>query len=358
MDLDQLTELLAEAITAEEEARYADALQAYSAAVAFDDGATPGSDEVAHERRNLFVAWLRFGSLLHQTGEIEAARTGAQRALEYAPLRPRAHALLGLCWMEAGDLARAEVSFRRSLELVPKAFLWVQLYVVLQALPGREDDAVDCLDAALEVDPESADAHFHLGCQRAKRNEYLPAIRHFQRALVSDPEHVGVHAELGWAIYSRERERDPGEPPNREAWRQAEAWLRKAVALDPGYGWARVYLASFLWGTGRVRDANVQFKAAVRVWPEESTAHWCYGDFLATVGFSESTAERYLRQAVQIDPGDPQAQFHLGKHLLLWSRRREARVALERASAAGHAGAEALLVELDRGEAGSESSAG
>jgi len=75
-------------------------------------------------------------------------------------------------------------------------------------------------------------------------------------------------------------------------------------------------------------------------------SHWLYGDFLACERDDSTTAEWYLRKAVELEPRNEFANYFLGKHLLYWDRKEEAEKFLTHSARAGHAKARKLLQEF------------
>ena len=57
-------------------------------------------------------------------------------------------------------------------------------------------------------------------------------------------------------------------------------------------------------------------------------------------------AEKYLRKAVEIAPRDRAANYYLGKHLLHWDRKKEARTFLSKAARLGDSRARKLLSDV------------
>jgi Tfp pilus assembly protein PilF len=85
----------------------------------------------------------------------------------------------------------------------------------------------------------------------------------------------------------------------------------------------------------------------MELWPHNSLPYWCYGDFLAYESEDISTAEGYLREAIQIDPKDELNNYHLGKHLVQWGRPDEAKKYLRKAARLGHSKARERLRDLE-----------
>jgi tetratricopeptide (TPR) repeat protein len=147
-----------------------------------------------------------------------------------------------------------------------------------------------------------------------------------------------AYAELGQLLSSGRRN---------DRTRESVRLLTKAVRYDPNDGWPRAYLANGLWALRRLKAAEEHYRKLLELWPDNALSHWCYGDFLAYQGTDISLAEKYLRRAVEIEPECELANYHLGKHLQMWGRTKEARIFLRRAARLGHDKAKEQLRELE-----------
>ena len=87
-------------------------------------------------------------------------------------------------------------------------------------------------------------------------------------------------------------------------------------------------------------------RKVIELWPNNSLSYTCYGDFLAYVGKDISTAEWYLRKAIEIDPSDAMTNYNLGNRLAIWGRDKEAKRFLKKAARQGHFRAQERLREL------------
>ena len=119
--------------------------------------------------------------------------------------------------------------------------------------------------------------------------------------------------------------------------------MKRAVDHNPDDGWSRAYLANGLWKLRKLKAAEEQYRSLIDLWPTDALPYWCYGDFLACERNDNSTAESYLRRALEIDPKGQFTNYYLGKHLLHWDREEEAKRFLKNAARLGHAKARALL---------------
>ncbi len=146
----------------------------------------------------------------------------------------------------------------------------------------------------------------------------LAALDFFQQAVAQSPDyaraHAGVadaYAVLGFYDYL---------PPS-EAFPKAEAAARRAVALDATLAAPRATLGYVeLYHHWDLAGAEDEFRRAIALGPNYSTAHQWYANLLTAAGrFPE--AEREMRRAAEIDPLSLIANaavgwvlYHAGEH--------------------------------------------
>src|ERR1019366_3365094 len=127
----------------------------------------------------------------------------------------------------------------------------------LVEVPGRLQEAIGHLQAAVRINPDSASSHSDLGNALSKLPGRLPdAIAEYRAALRINPDFPIPHSNLGSALT-----RIPGSLP--EAITECQA----AVRLDPDFVDAHDHLGSALSKAGRLPEAVAQFEAALRLDP-------------------------------------------------------------------------------------------
>jgi hypothetical protein len=84
---------------------------------------------------------------------------------------------------------------------------------------------------------------------------------------------------------------------------EAEASLRRAVALDPAFDEPHYFLGVLFRMHNRLADAATEFGAAVRNNPDNARAHGSLGIVLLGQGQNDE-AESHLRTALRLDPQD------------------------------------------------------
>lgn len=119
-------------------------------------------------------------------------------AIQRDPTNPALHNLLGLTYLEMGNLPAAKVTWLSMVARgVKKAAVWNNLGVVAY-LEGKETAAMDYFAEATEVEP-SKEASTNLGFVSLKYRNGFEAKKHFEKAMAQDDEDVTAKAGLAVA---------------------------------------------------------------------------------------------------------------------------------------------------------------
>jgi Tfp pilus assembly protein PilF len=111
--------------------------------------------------------------------------------------------------------------------------------------------------------------------------------------------------------------------------REAEAEYREALRLKPDYPIAHNDLGTVLAEQGRPREAEAEFREAVRLKPDYPRAHYNLGNALRDQGRPKE-AEAAFREAIRLQPDYPEAHCNPGHTLRQQGRFAEALVCLKR----------------------------
>lgn len=263
----------------------------------------------------------------------DAIRVGRQLTKRWPRLHP-GYCLIAQSYDELGRWKMAERFYRQALALKQQPEIWVLLSSALGHL-GKNDEAEECLRQALKIDPDYEEAHYNLGYIYRQKRKFAPAEKHLKRAIEIDPKYALAYAELGQLLAGQKERKE-----------EAVSLLKKAVAYRADDQWSRAYLANALWSLRKLKAAEGQYRRLLELWPDNPLPSWSYGDFLACESKNTSTAEKYLRKAVKIAPRDRAANYYLGKHLLHWDRKKEARTFLSKAARLGDSRARKLLSDV------------
>lgn len=223
-------------------------------------------------------AYLLLGRLYFYAEMDSKAMSALSTALEYDASLSDAHFYTGLVHKYAGDLDRAERSFRNATESGnPDAAYFVELGIILEA---KEDtsSALDAYKRALEIESSNFDANFRSANIHATNGANQEAEGHYLAALRQNPNNVECNYNLG-QLYQ-----------NTEQNRLAVEYFSKVIELDP-IDWrtlTKIVQASQALSDVDARDAAVD--SIYEIW-REGTSH-----DLQKQGF-------YVREQVQIESG-------------------------------------------------------
>jgi predicted O-linked N-acetylglucosamine transferase (SPINDLY family) len=165
---------------------WADAEQAFAAALALDPGLAEGHGNLA--------------DLLYRRDDLAAAADHYRRALALAPDLAAAHNNYAILLAVEGHYRSAIEHFRQAVALAPDYLDgWVNLGETLAAC-GRLDEAQATLEAVLKRAPDRAAAHAALGDVRYKQARPAAATACYRRALMSAPGDAKAHDGLGASL--------------------------------------------------------------------------------------------------------------------------------------------------------------
>ncbi len=115
---------------------------------------------------------------------------------------------------------------------------------------GRPEEARAPYLQALKEDPKRADAELRLAILDDLRGDQAGADRHFDRALTLKPKDPEILCDRGYSFYLRRR------------WPDAEASLKRALAVDPAHPRSHTNLGLVLARRGEGPAALAEFARA------------------------------------------------------------------------------------------------
>ncbi len=183
---------------------------------------------------------------------------------------------------------------------------------------------------------EAARVHVELGQRYLQQGKLEMAMEKLQKALQINPNYTDAHTVIG-LMYER-----IGDPKN------AEDHYRRAVELQPKAGATNNNYGQILCSAGKLDEADKYFQRAV------ADPFYKYADVaLANAGVCLlngkrlDKAEANFRRAVEINPNNALALYHLANALYLKNEYFKARAFIQRFEALGQESAESLLLGHD-----------
>jgi len=295
------------------------------------DSFEPAIQEQLHQRRAELDAVLARGGaerlelmqLVGAMGELyflyqlfEPSQVCFRNAQQLAPRDFRWPYFLGVLLSRQGDLEaaieRLEVAADLRPQSVPARIRLGRLFFEVSNLERAGEE----FQKALDFDPGAAAAHHGLGRVARQRGDTQSAIGHYKRALELQPTATSIHRQLGIAYrdsgdlekaryHVRLNEHDPV--------RFADPLVFSLAGMVEG---ARIFIrmGSDLLEGGDLEGAIAAFREAVARDPEEELAQYNLGVSLVESG-APGAALEHLQRAVELDPEFRDAQFNLGKLL-------------------------------------------
>ncbi len=241
-------------------------------------------------------AWARYrlAQVLAALDDPEGAIGNYRRAIELYGDFGAAHYALALASRDRGDTSLAQAHMTR-YRTHP------------EQTPPYEDPLLESLDA-LDI---SARAQVRRAGQLEHAGQVMEALLALQRAVQVEPQSVEAHSQL---IRLYHRLNDAG---------RAEQHYRAVTAIEPNAVMANLEYGTLLAEQGRFADAATAFEKVLTADPDHSDAHTLLGQAREELQQPEE-AERQYRLALDSDPNNRRAALLLGHLLMLAGRQAEA----------------------------------
>ena len=209
-------------------------------------------------------------------------------------------ALGSLAWSHEGMFQDEETLYRETLARNPGAWLaHYNLGVLLEAVPGRRNDAIAEYEATLRLKPDHAKAHYNLGLVLDDvPGRKADAIAQYREAIRLQPNYVEARNNLG---------EDYARLPGRMG--EAIAEYREAIRLQPDFATAHNNLGNaFLQLPGHLDDAIAQYRETLRLQPDLAATHCNLAIALLQRPSGLAEATRELEATLRLQPGNALAR--------------------------------------------------
>jgi tetratricopeptide (TPR) repeat protein len=198
---------------------------------------------------------------------------------------------------------------------------------------GRNEEALDFYDKALEINPNIADAYSNKGNSLSKLGRYDEAIASYDKALGINPRYAHAYNGKGVSLSNLGREKE------------AIASYDKALEINPDYADAYSNKGNSLSKLGREKEALVEYDKALVINPNIAEAYSNKGVSLSNLGREKEAIASYDK-ALAITPKDVNTLVNKGESLSNFGRHEEARRCYDKALEIEPKYVDTLLEEL------------
>lgn len=253
-----------------------------------------------------YVAWFDLGFAENALGKTGDSIAAYRKSVAAKPDVFESNLNLGIQLAKAGQ-PEAEQFLRAATTLTPtshvaegRARAWLSLAHVLQST--KPDEAIAAYREAAALQPNDPESHVAAGMLLEGEGKFSDAETEYKQALALDPS---SDALTGLAnIYMRGR-RFP----------EAEEYLQKIVAAQPGNAAAHVQLGRVLAAQGKNDAAAAELQAGAKLVPADASVQRDLAELYATLGKNDQ-AEAEYRQLLANTPSDPELHRGLGQSLM------------------------------------------
>lgn len=187
---------------------------------------------------------------------------------------------------------------------------------------GNYSAALGDLEAAVQMEPDDAEAWFQLAIVRGQIADFRGAEAALRHALKLRPHFPEAHYHLGLTLIAN--------PQSKLDWPGAIAEFRAALKDNPDYAEARNLLGAGLTAQGETEAAILELRQAVRIKLSLADAHFNLAVALQQNGQAEEAIKEY-HAAILAKGTYPQATTALGELLFSIARIPEAKEELQNA---------------------------
>lgn len=250
--------------------------------------------------------------LLDQAGRLLSVGKGTEalpiveRAVALARANPEAVHMLGVCHLQAGNLAAGTEALKKAVMLAPANPVILNHLGVALCQSGKGAEGIAALQRAAKLAPAFGEARNNLAHALNEAGDHAGAAREYREVTVLAPQlapawqglasalHKSGDAQAALAAAREASERFPGHggfhasigrilmdlrQPD-----EAQAAFRTALALDPGNGDAANNLGTLVEERGQQREALALYEQATKTRPNLADAWFNLGNVKEKTG--------------------------------------------------------------------------
>jgi len=250
-----------------------------------------------------FLALASLGEMYLQSEEtLDLAVRCFSRILSVNPRNWTVYLRFIEYYLSAGHHLQAAAECHRLLALNPESRVRAdahQYLGLIHYLEGRDEEAEEALEAALEADPKFAPPYHYLGLVAERAGDTDHAEELFLKSIELDPEYAFSHVRLGYLYFDRGSQE------------QALRYFNRALEADPEEYMAHLGLSEVMRARDQHKEQLEHVLRAHEIAPTDGNvlnqlgiAHESMGD-LASAG-------RAYRKALKAEPRNRHAANNLG----------------------------------------------
>lgn len=232
---------------------------------------------------------------------------------------------LGDLYLEIGEVQRAVLVYEKAIATYGGSEeLFVKFARVL-GLAGRAQLTVDTLKIGLQQFPDSELLQFELGKQYVRMQKGYAAVANLKGLVDANPDIVEYRFYLADAYRLQKK------------WDVASALLDEVIEKDASHAQAKLMKGDIQLAKGEYRDAVSYLEDVYEANPEAGNAKALLVHAYQFYAYAESKEGRFdpaiesIRDALEIDPKNPESMIALGTILKELGKNEEATAAFEAA---------------------------
>jgi tetratricopeptide (TPR) repeat protein len=208
------------------------------------------------------------------------------------------HSNLGSLFADQGRIAKAIEHYQAALEIEPDSAEGHNNLGTMLAAQGHAAEAIDQYLRALEIEPNYLNAHYNLGNALLEVGRTDQAIVQFRKALEIKPDDADTYYNLGIALMR------VGRPD------EAISCFQKVIEFKPDSVGAYNNLALVLFTQGRFNEAVKEYQRTLELMPNYADAHYMLGCALqGQRKFAAAIVQ--FQEVLKLEPGQVMAQNSL-----------------------------------------------
>ena len=231
--------------------------------------------------------------------------------LALAPEAASINMMMGYAFQRKGELDEAVNYYRRAVQILPNSIEAHNNLALTLKLQGKFNEAVDHYRKALQGSPKDDKIRYNLGNALQSLGKLDEAISQYYEALKINPEHAYAHNNLANALS------DQGKLD------EAVNHYRQSLKIKPLNPEAYNNLGTILQIQGKIDEAIDCYSRALRIKPDFPEAHYNLICAFASQGQLDE-AFRHYRQVLKIEVTDAELYNSFGVALLSKGRIDEA----------------------------------